>query len=76
MPPKTSRGTATRVFAVYPWAVPVAAAAFAAAFPNNFQYDPVTTVIQLNFTLAELGAVGAGGMAIVAGVFAKWGIKR
>ena len=70
------KGTLTRVFAAYPLAIPAVFAALAAFFPGYVGFDQGSGRVTLTFTLAELGAAVAGGYAVIAGVFAKWGIKR
>lgn len=70
------KGTLTRVFAVYPLAIPFVMGLLAMAFPAFVAFDETTGRVTLTFTVAELGAAVAGGYAVIAGIFAKWGIKR
>lgn len=69
-------GTLTRVFALYPMAIPAVLGLLAMAFPGYVAFDQVSGRVTLSFTLAEIGGATAAGYAIIAGVFAKWGIKR
>jgi Na+/glutamate symporter len=69
-------GTLARVLGAYPLAFPLVFTALAAAYPGTFEHDPATGVYSVHFTLAQLGAAGAGAYAVIGGVFAKWGIKR
>ena len=69
-------GTLTRVFAAYPLAFPLVFSALAAAYPGTFAYDPATGLYSVQFTMAQLGVAAGGSYAIIAGIFAKWGIKR
>lgn len=69
-------GTLTRVFAAYPLAFPVVFTGLAAAYPGAFEHDPTTGIYSVHFTLVQLGAAATGAYGLIAGVFAKWGIKR
>lgn len=69
-------GTLTRVFAVYPVAIPGVLALMASMFPGYVGFDSAAQRVTLTFTLPEMLAGLAGGYAVVGGVFAKWGIKR
>jgi hypothetical protein len=68
--------TLTRVFAAYPLAIPLAFGALAFLFPAFVTYDDVTGRITITFTAQQAGAAVALGYGVIAGVFAKWGIKR
>ena len=70
------KGTLTRVFALYPMALPFALVALSAVFPGYIAFDEGTGRVTLTFTLAEIGAAVAMAYGIIATVFAKWGIKR
>ena len=69
-------GTLTRVFAAYPLAIPAMLVVLASLFPGYVAFDQASGRVSLTFTLTELGGAVAGGYALIAGVFAKWGIKR
>lgn len=69
-------GTLTRVFAAYPLAFPFVFSLLAAAYPGTFSHNEATGVYSIHFTLAQLTAAAGGSYALIAGVFAKWGIKR
>jgi len=70
------KGTLTRVLAAYPLAFPAVFTGLAALYPGTFEHNPATGLYSVHFTMAQLGAAGAGAYAIIGGVFAKWGIKR
>jgi hypothetical protein len=69
-------GTLTRVFALYPLAIPAMLGMLAMLFPSYIGFNEATQRVTITFTLGEIGAAIAGGYAIIGGVFAKWGIKR
>lgn len=69
-------GTLTRVFAAYPLAFPLAFSLLASAYPGTFSHDEATGVYSVHFTLAQIGAAAGGSYVLIAGIFAKWGIKR
>jgi hypothetical protein len=69
-------GTLTRVFAAYPLAIPAVFMALAYLFPGHIGFDQSSQRVNVTFTLTELGAAVAAGYAMIAGIFAKWGIKR
>lgn len=70
------KGTLTRVFALYPMALPVALVALSSVFPGYVGYNEATQRVTLTFTLAEIGGAMALAYGLIGGVFAKWGIKR
>lgn len=70
------KGTLTRVFAAYPLAIPAAFGALAYFFPAYVAYDDATGRIAITFTKEEAAAAIAMGYAAIAGIYAKWGIKR
>lgn len=69
-------GTLARVFAVYPLAIPLAFVALSMAFPGYVSFDQDTQDVTLRFNVKEVGAALAVAYAVIAGVFAKWGIKK
>lgn len=69
-------GTLARVFAAYPMAFPLVFSALAAAYPGTFSHDEATGIYSVHFTIAQLGAAAGGSYLLIAGVFAKWGIKK
>lgn len=70
------KGTLTRVFALYPMALPMAFVVLSTLFPGYIGYDEATQRVTVTFTLVEIGAAVTLAYAVIAGVFAKWGIKR
>lgn len=70
------KGTLTRVFALYPMALPMAFVILSTLFPGYVAYDEVAQRVTITFTLAEVGAAVALAYGFIAAVFAKWGIKR
>lgn len=69
-------GTLTRVFALYPMALPTAFILLSTMFPGNITYDEAAQRVTVTFTLVEIGGAVALGYAAIAYVFAKWGIKK
>ncbi|MGL4309814.1 MAG: hypothetical protein ACRCSU_04950 [Paracoccaceae bacterium] len=70
------KGVSARVFAAYPLAIPLAFGVLAYFFPAFVAYDDATGRVTITFTKEEAAAAIAAGYAMIAGVFAKWGIKR
>ncbi len=70
------KGTLSRVFLAYPLAIPLAFGALALLFPAYVAYDDATGRVNITFTVQELAGAFAAGYAVIAGIFAKWGIKR
>lgn len=69
-------GTLTRVFMAYPMAFPLVFSALAAAYPGTFSHDDATGVYSVHFTLEQMTKAAVGSYILIAGVFAKWGIRR
>lgn len=69
-------GTLTRVFAVYPLAIPFAFFALSMLFPGYVAFDQNTQDVTLRFNVKEVGAAFTVAYMLIAGVFAKWGIKK
>lgn len=69
-------GTLTRVFALYPMALPAALVLLSTLFPGYIAFDEVSGRITLTFTLAEIGGAAFLAYTAIAGVFMKWGIKK
>lgn len=67
-------GTFARVFGAYPLIIPAIFAALATIFPTFFYLNEGRVTISFEVDQA-VWAFGSGYLAI-AGVFAKWGIKK
>lgn len=70
------KGTLTRVFALYPMALPVVLVVLSSLFPGYISFEEGTQRVTLTFTLAEIGGAGVLAYALIGAVFAKWGIKK
>lgn len=70
------KGTLTRVFALYPMALPMALIVLSTLFPGHVGFDEAAQRVTLTFTLAEMGAALALAYGVIGAVFAKWGIKK
>lgn len=69
-------GTSLRVFLAYPMALPMAFLALSFFFPSYFMYDEASQRFTFTATVPELIAAISAAYAFIAGVFAKWGIKK
>jgi len=77
------KGTLTRVYAVYPLAIPFAIWAvsqlghvLSQAFPGFIAFAADTQQWTVSFSSAEIVGGVVAGFAMIWGVFKKWGIKR
>lgn len=70
------KGTLTRVFALYPMALPLAMVMLSNLFPGYIHFDEAGDRVTLTFTLTEIGGALVLAYAFIGGVFAKWGIKK
>lgn len=67
-------GVSSRVFLAYPLAIPAIFTILALIFPTFFYYNEGRVTISFT-TEQAVWAVGSG-YATIAGIFAKWGIKK
>ena len=70
------KGTFTRVFALYPMALPMAMIMLSAMFPGHISFEESAQRVTVTFTLAEMGGALALAYGVIGAVFAKWGIKK
>jgi hypothetical protein len=70
------KGTLTRVFLAYPMALPLILGALAFFFPGYFSFDDATQRFTFSATVPEMIAAVGASYGFIAGVFAKWGIKK
>jgi hypothetical protein len=77
------KGTLTRVYAIYPLAIPFAIWAvsqlgeiMARVFPGFVMFAADTGQWTVSFSSAEIVGGVLAGLAMIWGVFKRWGIKR